>query len=208
MKHRLRQFGFLPRYVPCALEQSFVRSTGRNFLLPDSVDRQAIPSIADEYDGLKSSHQRMCRLDRARQRYFLTMVSVCAGGGCRRAKSISSTISKTTEIAGHNSERHLSTSSTAAAPTATTAPSGISRYLSLKCRSRLASYALLDNDLWDNSSPDTSRLKGIQAKMGSWRLASLWKPRPSRMWNICFKQGEIHVCQRQRPSGQQAEGSR
>ena len=55
-------------------------------------------------------------------------------------KSISSTIAKTTGIAGHNSERHLSTSSTAAAPTATTVPIGISRYLSLKCRSKLASH--------------------------------------------------------------------
>ena len=67
---RLRQFGFLPRYVPCAPERWFVRSTGGNFLLPVSVDRQAIPSIADEYDGLKSRHQRMCPLDRVRERYF------------------------------------------------------------------------------------------------------------------------------------------
>ena len=150
---------------------------------------------------------------------ILTMVPVSPAGGRRRAKSISSTIANMTGIAGHNSERHLSTSSTVAAPTATTAPIRISRYLSFKCRSRLAEpfaetfgclreHAPLDNDLWDNSSPDTSGLKGIQAKMGSWALASLWRPRPSRMWKICFKQGEIHVCQRQRPSGQQAEGSR
>ena len=31
---------------------------------------------------------------------------------------------------------------------------------------------------------------------------------PSRMRTICLKQGEIHVCQRQCPSRQQAEGSR
>ena len=107
---RLRQSGFLPRYVPCVPEPWFVRSTGGNFLLPVSVDRQAIPGIADP------------------------------AGGCRGTKSISSTIAKTTGIAGHNSERHLSTSSTAAAPTATTVPIGISRYLSLKCRSKLASH--------------------------------------------------------------------
>ena len=105
---RLRQSGFLPRYVPCVPEPWFVRSTGGNFLLPVSVDRQAIPGIADP------------------------------AGGCRGTKSISSTIAKTTGIAGHNSERHLSTSSTAAArprqPRLSEYPD------TCPCRSKLASH--------------------------------------------------------------------
>ena len=97
-----------------------------NLSLPVSIDNQTIPSIADECDCLKSRHHRMCRFDRVRERQFSDGAGYAVGQLQPCAKSISSTIAKTTGTAGHNSERQLSTSSRVADPIATTTPIGMS----------------------------------------------------------------------------------
>src|SRR5258706_6769636 len=51
-------------------------------------------------------------------------------------------------------------------------------------------------------------LKPILAEWGHREFCGLLVSQAPRMRKNCLKQGEIHVCQRQRPSRQQAEGSR
>src|SRR4030081_1483905 len=65
-----------------------------------------------------------------------------------------------------------------------------------------------DNDPQVNSSQYTFRFNAVLAKWGKGGCGIPSKLNPLRIQKICLKQGEIHVCQRQRPSRLQAPGSR